>query len=478
MSPSRLSPLALGGLLLLPACGGQLEDVRGVESYITKIELEGVHRFKKKEFIPYLNIGESSWLVWKPKYPYADAMLPIDAERILELYRAHGYYEAEVVSMVPVTKVGRTRLLGKHAGERRPGKTRVKIVVREGAPTKVETLTVRWPEGPPSGPPDPKADPDTIEEAATLHEGDPFEIPELNASSELLKRRMQDRGYAFATVQESAVVDPGVGVAVDFSVHPGEHVKIGKISIEGLVGVPERFVRNEIDFAPGKQYSPALITRIEQTIYGMDVFASVSIDAADQANPDGTIDLTIRVVEARTPPGVELGSDFATSLQIGLRVDAVHLGARVIVTSGSRDKLEEAKKLGASFGVSYRDADWDDQVIRFLGGALVDVVVDGAGADAWSKSLNLLRPGGRIVSYGATAGLAQIDLRKVFWKQLNILGSTMGSERDFAEMIALVRAGTLRPAVDQVLPLSEAARAHERMEHSQHMGKIVLRIHD
>lgn len=157
---------------------------------------------------------------------------------------------------------------------------------------------------------------------------------------------------------------------------------------------------------------------------------------------------------------------------------AVHLGARVIVTSGSRDKLEEAKKLGASFGVSYRDADWEDQVSRFLGGALVDVVVDGAGADAWSKSLNLLRPGGRIVSYGATAGLAQIDLRKVFWKQLNILGSTMGSERDFAEMIALVRAGTLRPAVDQVLPLSEAARAHERMEHSQHMGKIVLRIHD
>lgn len=306
MSPSRLSPLALGGLLLLPACGGQLEDVRGVESYITKIELEGVHRFKKKEFIPYLNIGESSWLVWKPKYPYADAMLPIDAERILELYRAHGYYEAEVVSMVPVTKVGRTRLLGKHAGERRPGKTRVKIVVREGAPTKVETLTVRWPEGVPSGPPDPKADPDTIEEAATLHEGDPFEIPELNASSELLKRRMQDRGYAFATVQESAVVDPGVGVAVDFSMHPGEHVKIGKITIEGLVGVPERFVRNEIDFAPGKQFSPALITRIEQTIYGMDVFSSVSIDPADQANPDGTVDLTVRVVEARTQ-SIKLG---------------------------------------------------------------------------------------------------------------------------------------------------------------------------
>jgi NADPH:quinone reductase-like Zn-dependent oxidoreductase len=157
---------------------------------------------------------------------------------------------------------------------------------------------------------------------------------------------------------------------------------------------------------------------------------------------------------------------------------AHHLGARVIVTSGSHDKLAAAARLGASFGVCYRDADWEEQISRHLGGALVDVVVDGAGADAWSKSLNLLRPGGRIVSYGATAGLAQIDLRKMFWKQLNILGTTMGSDRDFAEMVALVGAGKLRPCIDQVLPLSEAMAAHQRMEHGQHMGKLVLKIRD
>jgi len=113
-----------------------------------------------------------------------------------------------------------------------------------------------------------------------------------------------------------------------------------------------------------------------------------------------------------------------------------------------------------------------------LRGARVDLVVDGAGGEAWSKGLNLLRPGGRIVSYGATAGLAQIDLRKVFWKQLNILGSTMGSERDFREMIALVGVGKLKPCIDQVLPLAEAMRAHERMEHGQQMGKLVLKIRD
>jgi len=296
---SHLLLLALGGLLL-SACAQRLEDVRGVESYITKIELDGVHRFKKKELLAYLNIGESSRLVWRPKYPFTEAMLPVDAARILELYRAHGYYEAEVVAMVPFTRVGRTHLLGKHAGERRAGRTRIKIVVREGAPTRVETLTMRWPEGFPAGPPDPRAEPDAIEEASTLQEGEAFEIPKLNASRELLQRRMQDRGYAFAEVEESAVVDPGRAVAVDFALRPGAHVKIGRVTIEGLVGVPERLVRNEIDYAPGMRFSPALLTRIEQTIYGMDVFSSVSIDTDDAASPGGTVDLTIHVVESQT----------------------------------------------------------------------------------------------------------------------------------------------------------------------------------
>ncbi len=277
-----------------------LDDVRGVESYITRIELEGVNRFKKKELISFLNIGESSWLVWKPKYPFSEAMLPIDAERILELYHAYGYYDAEVLSMVPVTKVGKIRLFGKHKGERRPGKTKIKIVVREGAPTKVTDLELHWPEGVPAGPPDPKADADAVAEASVLHEGEPFEIPRLNTSTQLLKGHMQNRGYAYAEVAEKAVVDPGRGVEVDFELRPGPYVEIGEIKIEGLVGVPEKYVRNEIDFAPGRRYSPALLTRIEQKIYGMDVFQSVSIDIEDKPKTPGKIDLTIRVVESKT----------------------------------------------------------------------------------------------------------------------------------------------------------------------------------
>jgi len=290
----------LTAALMATACARRMEDVRGVESYITKIELEGVNRFKKKELLSYLNIGESSWLIWRPRFVFTEAMLPIDAERILEVYRAYGYYDAEVVSIVPNTKVGKIRLFGKKSGERKPGKTRLKIVVREGAPTKVNDLQMHWPDGAPAGPPDVHATEDAVAEASLVKEGEAFEIPKLNTSRQLLKGHMQDRGYAFAEVKEKAVVEPGRGVEVDFELRPGPFVKIGKITIEGLVGVPEKYIRNEIDFAPGKRYSPTLLTRIEQKIYGMDVFQSVSIDVDDKPKGDGTIDLTVRVVESKT----------------------------------------------------------------------------------------------------------------------------------------------------------------------------------
>jgi NADPH:quinone reductase-like Zn-dependent oxidoreductase len=157
---------------------------------------------------------------------------------------------------------------------------------------------------------------------------------------------------------------------------------------------------------------------------------------------------------------------------------AKHLGARVIVTSSSADKLAVARSLGADFGVNYRDADWPEQIARHCGRALPDVAIDGAGGDSWAQCVNLVRPGGRVVSYGATAGISSMDIRKLFWKQLNVLGSTMGSESDFTQMVALVAAGKLRPQVDQVIPLAEAAHALARMENGEHMGKIVLHIAD
>lgn len=151
---------------------------------------------------------------------------------------------------------------------------------------------------------------------------------------------------------------------------------------------------------------------------------------------------------------------------------AVSQGARVIVTSGSDEKLARARALGAAQGVNHRAADWD----KALAAAAPDLAVDGAGGDTFARCLGVVRPGGRVVTYGATAGAAQVEVRRIFWKQLDVMGSTMGTLAEFQQMAALVRAGGLRPVVDTVMPLEQADEALARMERGEHMGKIVLRI--
>lgn len=154
---------------------------------------------------------------------------------------------------------------------------------------------------------------------------------------------------------------------------------------------------------------------------------------------------------------------------------AVRLGARVFVTSGSDAKLESARAHGASGGVNHHDADWPKALQALIGGR-PDIVIDGAGGDTFNKALDLAKPGGRVVSYGATLGaVPNLEVRRIFWKQLNVLGSTMGSPRDFDGMLQLYADG-VRPIVDRVLPLEQAAEAHRRMEQGDQFGKIVLRI--
>jgi zinc-binding alcohol dehydrogenase/oxidoreductase len=168
-----------------------------------------------------------------------------------------------------------------------------------------------------------------------------------------------------------------------------------------------------------------------------------------------------------------IGGGVATSALI----IATHLGARVYATSGSDTKLETARARGTAGGVNHRNPDWPAALVAQIGGR-PDVVVDGAGGDTFNKALDLVKPGGRVVSYGATTGPApQVEVRRIFWKQLNVMGSTMGSRADFAAMVRLFATG-LRPIVDQVIPLEEAAAAHRRMDNGQQFGKIVLKIRD
>ncbi|MGH2346220.1 MAG: zinc-binding dehydrogenase [Chloroflexota bacterium] len=156
---------------------------------------------------------------------------------------------------------------------------------------------------------------------------------------------------------------------------------------------------------------------------------------------------------------------------------ALRLRARVIVTSSSDEKLAHAAMMGAEAGFNYTSPDWVRAVRDATSGAGPDLVVDGAAGETFNHLLDVARPGGRIVLYGSTLGLSpETVVRRIFWKQLDVLGSTMGSPEDFSAMLAMFADGMLRPEVDTVFPLAEAGAAQERMRTSAQFGKIVLSI--
>jgi NADPH:quinone reductase-like Zn-dependent oxidoreductase len=156
---------------------------------------------------------------------------------------------------------------------------------------------------------------------------------------------------------------------------------------------------------------------------------------------------------------------------------ALLLGARAIVTSGSDEKLEAAARLGATLGVNHRDGDVVAEVRRETGGRGADVVVDCVGEATWTNSQRALRRGGRLVVCGATTGpMVSLDLRRLFWHQWSILGSTMGSHREFAEIVRLAHEGRLWPVVDSVVPLEKGAAAYARMQRGEQTGKLVIEV--
>jgi NADPH:quinone reductase-like Zn-dependent oxidoreductase len=153
------------------------------------------------------------------------------------------------------------------------------------------------------------------------------------------------------------------------------------------------------------------------------------------------------------------------------------LGAHVIATSSSDAKLELARGLGADVVVNHATADVVEAVKEATHGRGVDVVVEHVGEATWQTSLQAVSRHGRVVVCGATTGPnPKAALHRIWWKQLTILGSTMGTKADFEGVYELVRSGTVRPVVDSVFPLAEARAAHERMETGDHFGKVVLSI--
>ncbi len=154
---------------------------------------------------------------------------------------------------------------------------------------------------------------------------------------------------------------------------------------------------------------------------------------------------------------------------------AIAAGLAVYATSGSDEKIERVKDLGALGAANYKSEDWPASLKKQAGG--FDLVIDGAGGPDFQNLVKLCNPGGRIGIYGGTNGaFPNFSPQPIFWKQLSILGSTMGSDHDFAEMLDFVNKHQIIPIVDRVYDLSEGAKAFDRMEKGQQFGKIVLKI--
>ncbi len=152
-------------------------------------------------------------------------------------------------------------------------------------------------------------------------------------------------------------------------------------------------------------------------------------------------------------------------------------GARPIVTSGSDEKLERARELGALEGINYREQEVGKEVKRATGGRGVDVVVDSIGKATWLTSIRCLAKGGRLVTCGATTGPdPSTDVVRIFWNQLTIYGSTMGNRREFREMLEAVGTNGIRPVIDSRYALKDLEKALGRLEQAEQFGKIVLEI--
>ena len=154
---------------------------------------------------------------------------------------------------------------------------------------------------------------------------------------------------------------------------------------------------------------------------------------------------------------------------------ALALGCEVYVTSGSDEKIDRAIALGAKGGANYNHPDFTKEIKRLSGG--VDVIIDSAAGDGFAQLAKVCNPAGRICFYGGTRGsINGLVPQWVFWKQLSIFGSTMGTDSEFEAMLELVKEHKIRPIIDQVFPLEAVNEAFDRMDKGQQFGKILVDV--
>jgi NADPH:quinone reductase-like Zn-dependent oxidoreductase len=154
---------------------------------------------------------------------------------------------------------------------------------------------------------------------------------------------------------------------------------------------------------------------------------------------------------------------------------ALAVGAKVLVTSGSDEKIQKALSLGAHGGVNYKNENWTSELTKIA--PSFDLIVDGSVGEGFAKLLDVASFGGRIVVYGSTQGKSpNAEPARIFWKQLSILGTTMATDEEFVAMLAFVEQHAIKPVVDSVFHFERASEALERMTKGEQFGKIVLSL--
>jgi NADPH2:quinone reductase len=258
---------------------------------------------------------------------------------------------------------------------------------------------------------------------------------------------------------DRVVVDPGLycgecefcrkgeqSLCVDYEILgeqvSGVHSELAAVHEDNLVDLPDH-----VDFV-----TAAATPLVFQTAWRM-LMTRVGIDQSD----------SVLVLGASGGVG-------HASVQI-----AANEGCEVFATASSAEKLEHARECGADHCINYEERDFDEAVKELTDGRGVDVVVDHVGEATWDASLKAAANGGSIVTCGATSGISpETNIPTVFWKQLDILGSTMGTPGEMDEVLAKVFDGTLEPHIRAVLPMSEIDRAHEMLEGREGFGSVVV----
>jgi zinc-binding alcohol dehydrogenase/oxidoreductase len=295
---------------------------------------------------------------------------------------------------------------------------------------------------------------------AALNRRDVFITQGLYPGIELPKTLGSD-GFGEVAALGAGVSGPPVGTAVviDPTIDWGDDQRIWKRTTT-ILGLPREGTFAEYVVAPAQNVHPKPAHLSDDEAAALPLAGLTAYRATvsrGKVNKDDLVLIT----------GIGGG------VQTFVLLFAKHAGARTIVTSSSMEKLERARGLGADFTLNYAtNPDWHKE-LRKIGEPTL--VIDSAGGETLGRALDAAAYAARVVIYGGTNGNAVIRPYSIFWKQLDVLGSSMGSPQDFAGMLALFNGG-LRPVIDRVFPLDQVVAAAERVQANEQFGKVVLAV--